>query len=202
MRRQGARRTVFAIILAGACILGGVILGSAAPADVIREGTIDSVGGNGVTVALSGTGVTSVKLSATTFVISRQKATLESIRPGDYVGVDAKHGADGTLAAVSINIFPPEYKGRIRDGQFPLASGNTMTNAEVMEYAVKVETRTLFLKYKDGAAAIAVPLTTEIHRLTVIRPSDLRQGMHVTVRGVTNPDGSITASSITVDRAG
>ncbi len=202
MRRQGARRTVLAIVLAGTGILGGVIPGSAQPAGIVREGTVEGVRGDGITVALPGTGVTSVKLSATTSVVSRQKATLESIRPGDYVGVDAKHAADGTLAAVSINIFPPEYKGRIRDGQFPMASGDTMTNAEVMEYAVKVENRTLFLKYKDGAAAIAVPLTTEVHRLTVIRPSDLRQGMHVIVRGVTNPDGSITASSITVDRPG
>jgi len=68
-----------------------------------------------------------------------------------------------------------------------------------MEYAARVENRMLYLKYKEGATAIAVPTTTEVHRLTVIRLSDLRAGAHATVRGVANPDGSITASSITVE---
>ena len=36
--------------------------------------------------------------------------------------------------------------------------------------------------------------------LTVIRLSDLHPGMHVVIRGQANPDGSITASSITADR--
>jgi len=83
-----------------------------------------------------------------------------------------------------------------------MTSGDVMTNVRVMEYAVKVENRTLFLKYQDGAAAIAVPPTTDVHRLTVLRLSDLRPGMRVAVRGVANPDGSITASSITGDQPG
>ncbi len=202
MGRQDARGTVCAFILAGACIIGSVGLGNAQPAGVVREGTVDGVRGDGITVAMAGTAVTPVKISAATFIFSRQRVSVENIKPGDYVGVAAKRGADGTLTAISINIVPPEYKDRFRMGQSPMTSGDVMTNAQVMEYAVKVENRTLFLKYQDGAAAIAVPLTTDVHRLTVLRLSDLRPGMRVTVRGVANPDGSITASSITVDQPG
>ena len=196
-RRRGA---VFAIILAGAGILSSVVLGSAQPANVVREGTINGVGGDGITVALTGAGVTPVKISPTTFVIGRQRASLESIKPDDFLAVTAKREDNGTLTAILINILPPEYRGRAREGQFPMDSGNVMTNATVMEYAARVENRMLYLKYKDGAAAIAVPPTTEVHRLTVIRLSDLRAGMHVIARGVANPDGSITASSITVEQ--
>ncbi len=198
MRRQ-VRVAVFAIILAGAGILGSVVPGSAQPANVVREGTINGVGGGGITVALTGAGVTPVKVSPATFLIDRRRASLESIKPDDFLAVTAKREDNGTLTAILINILPREYKGRAREGQFPMESGNVMTNATVMEYAARVENRVLYLKYKDGAAAIAVPTTTEVHRLTVIRLSDLRPGAHAIVRGVANPDGSITASSITVE---
>ena len=199
MRRQ-VRGAVFAIMFAGAGILGGVIVpGSAQSTNIVREGTIKGVGGDGITVAVTGAGVTPVKVSPTTFLIGRRRASLESIKPDDFLAVTAKREDNGTLTAILINILPPEYRGRSREGQFPMDSGNVMTNATVMEYAARVENRMLYLKYKDGAAAIAVPSTTEVHRLTAIRLSDLRAGDHATVRGVANPDGSITASSITVE---
>ncbi len=153
-----------------------------------------------MTIAVSGGGVAPVKISAATFISGREKVTLEAIKPRDLVGVDAKRGPDGMLVAVVIHIFAPERKGRVREGQFPMNSGDTMTNAEVMEYAVKVEGRTLFLKYRDGAVAIEVPLTTDVERERALRLSDLRPGMHVVVRGLANPDGSIAASSIIVSQ--
>jgi Domain of unknown function (DUF5666) len=199
MRRQ-MLVAVLAIILTGTAILGGVIPGNAQSANVVREGTINGVGGDGITVAVTGSGVTPVKISPATFVISRRRASLESIKPDDLLAVTSKREDNGTLTAILINIFPPEYRGRVREGQYPMDSGNVMTNATVMEYATRVENRTLYLKYKDGAAAIAVPTTAEVHRLTVIRASDLRAGMHVVARGAANPDGSISASSITVEQ--
>jgi hypothetical protein len=181
---------------------GRVAPATGAPADVVRDGTIAGVGGDGLTVAFAASPTpttTLVRVSAVTRVTRRQKTTLEAIKPGDYLDVTAKRGADGALTAVSINIFPPEYKGRVREGQFPMDSGNVMTNATVMEFAARVEGRVLFLKYNDGATAIAVPSTTEIHRIITSRLGDLRPGMHVVVRGVANADNSITASSITAD---
>jgi hypothetical protein len=200
MRRQHARSLGITVIVIGAGILGGAVAGHTAPATVVREGTIERVAGDGITVATTGAAPTQVKISAITFVVARQRATLETIKPGDYVGVDATRGPDGTLVAVAIHIFPPEYKDRVRMGQFPMTSGDVMTNAQVMESVVKVENRTLFLKYQDGAAAISVPPAAEVQRQTLIRLGDLHPGMHVVVRGAANPDGSIAASSISVDR--
>jgi multidrug efflux pump subunit AcrA (membrane-fusion protein) len=200
MDRRRGRGTAWVISLAGAWVLCGALLGRAAPADVTNEGLISGVGGGGMAIAVSGGGVAPVKISAATFISRREKVTLEAIKPGDLVGVDAKRTSDGMLVAVAIHIFAPERKGRVREGQFPMNSGDTMTNAEVMEHAVKVEGRTLFLKYKDGAAAIEVPPTTDVDRERVLRLSDLRPGMRVVVRGSANPDGSIAASSILVSQ--
>ncbi len=204
MRRWHARSTVAAavLILIGTWMLGSVVPATGAPADVVRDGTIASVGADGLTVAFaeSPTPPTRpVRVSAATRVVRRLKTTLGAIKPGDFLAVTSKRGADGALTAVSINIFPPEYKGRVREGQSPMESGNVMTNATVMTFAAHVEGRVLFLKYRDGATAIAVPSTTEIHRIVIGRLGELRQGMHVVVRGVANSDGSIEASSITAD---
>lgn len=199
MRKQEQASPILTVILAEALLLSGVLIAAAAPGDITTEGTVNATGPGSITVASGGGGQTVVKIPSTAFVLSRQTATLETIKPGDYVGVAAKRTANGSLSAVSINIFAHEMAGRVRMGQFPMASGDIMTNAQVMEYAVRVDGRTLYLKYKDGSAAITVPPDTQIHRLVVVPVADLKPGAHVTVRGTSNPDGSITASSVSVE---
>ena len=51
----------------------------------------------------------------------------------------------------------------------------------------------------EGTATITVPPRADIHRLVMIALGDLRVGMRVTVRGSENTDGSVTASSVTVE---
>ncbi|HYM90328.1 MAG TPA: DUF5666 domain-containing protein, partial [bacterium] len=143
-----------------------------------------------------------VKVGPDTLILTRRAATLGTIKPGDALGVAAKRGADGSLTAISINIFSPELWGRARKGQFPMASGDVMTNAVVTQYVDRVEGRMLYMEYGDVTAVISVPATTEIHRLTTIGLGDLKPGMRVTVRGLVNPDGAITASTIIVDQPG
>ena len=107
--------------------------------------------------------------------------------------------SDGTLTAVSINIFPPEFRGRVREAQFVMETGNIMTNAIVFQNVRRVDGRTLYLRMPDGTAVIAVPQDAPVLRLAVIAMSDLRPGMRVQVRGTGNPDGSMVATTVTVD---
>ena len=203
LRAQGAV-AICVMILVGTWLPCHPVPVSGAPPDVVRDGIITSVGAEGLTVTLAASPTPPaipVRVSSATHVVRRQKTTLETIKRGDYLAVTSKRGADGGLTAVSINILPPEYQGRGREGQFPMESGNIMTNATVMEFAERVEGRTLFLKYRDGASSIAVPPETEIHRIVVSRLDELRKGMRVVVRGQANPDGSIAASSITGDES-
>lgn len=163
------------------------------------EGTIDSVGPSGLTLTTAAGTRVEVKTTAETFILDRLPAGLQEIRAGDFIGVAARKEADGSLVAVSINIFAPALRGRIREGQFPMETGNIMTNAVVTQYVTRVSGRTVSLALTEGIATIAVPPSAEIHRLVVIALGDLRAGMRVTVRGSANPDRSITASSVTVE---
>jgi hypothetical protein len=175
-------------------------LGAGAPASSSQtEGTIAAVESGTLTVTARYGAQVRVALTAETVIILRRTVTLEGIRPNDFVGVTARRELDGSLTAISINIFPPEYKGRIRQAQFVMETGNIMTNATVFQNVRRVQGRTLYLKLGDGSVIITVPSDATVFRLTLATAAELRPGMIVIVRGAAAPDGGVTATTITVD---
>src|SRR5256712_11693760 len=92
------------------------------------EGTIAAVEMGTVAVATNSGSQVRVAVTGDTVVIQRRSVTLEGIKPNDFVGVTARREADGSLTAISINIFPPEFKGRVREAQFVRGTGKIMTN--------------------------------------------------------------------------
>jgi hypothetical protein len=105
------------------------------------------------------------------------------------------------MVAKAITIFPPGLIGRIRNGQFPMGdSGNTMTNAEVLQYTAGVRGRTLKMKISEGISDILVPDGITIERMIIMKQSDLRKNVKVRVRGQANTDGSIAASNIELEK--
>jgi hypothetical protein len=197
MRHRAVGKGLVALVT---LLLGVVHPGLAAPAAGAQaEGTIAAVESGAVTVTTRAGAQVRVILTPETTIIQRRQVTLETIRPNDFVGVTAKREADGSLTAVSINIFPPEFKSRVRQAQFVMESGNIMTNATVFQNVRRIEGRTLYLKLGDGTAIIAVPKDAVVLRLTLAKPGDLRAGMVITVRGTAGTDGSMTAGTITFD---
>jgi hypothetical protein len=163
------------------------------------EGTIASVEAGAITITTRAGAQVRVLITAETTIIRRKPATLESIKPNDFVGVTARREADGSLTAVSINIFPPEFKDRIRQAQFVMETGSVMTNALVFQNVRRIEGRTLYLKLGDGSVIIAVPTNATVFRLTMATIGDLRPGMTVVIRGSPGADGTLAATTITAD---
>ena len=197
-------RSRHAYMLAAVLILAVAAPGisTAAPAPLATaEGVVNAADASTVTVtARTGTTVR-VAINADTRIIRRQPSKLTDIKPREFIGVAAKRETDGSLTAVAINIFPPEFKGRVREGQFPMETGNLMTNATVFQNVRRIEGRTLYLQFPEGTAVIQVPPTAEIIRLTQVRVSDLRPGMKVIVRGTGTIEAGMTATTITIDEA-
>jgi len=200
MHRKDLGVSLFALLAAAALAAGGAASAGAAMATTTWDGTIQSVAG-GTVVLTTAAGQKTVKTTPSTTVLSRTPAQLSDIKPGDFVGVDAKKAPNGALTAVTIGIVPPELKARARQGQFPMASGDTMTNATVTQTVTQVSGRSLTLTYEGTSWKIAVPASTSIHKLTVTKLAALMPKMHATARGTANADGSLTATSITVDQA-
>ncbi|HTD47728.1 MAG TPA: DUF5666 domain-containing protein [bacterium] len=202
MRRNARPTDLLAAIAVSVVLTVPMAAGATSAGPVTVDGSIAAVNGSSLTIASPGGRRNVVKIQSDTLVLRRDAATLGAIKPGDALAVTAKKGAEGSLTAISINIFSPQLWNRVRKGQWVMDTGNIMTNALVTQVVERVDGRTLYMKLDQGTGMISVPTAAEIHRLTTVRPGDLKPGMRVSVRGVAGSDGTIKASSITFDRRG
>ncbi len=189
---------ILSALLTSVVLLSAAVQAAPAPGS-LTEGTITAVDASSVTVTTRAGSQVRLAINSDTVVIQRRPVRLEDIKRNEFVGVTARRELDGSLTATSINIFPPEFKGRVREAQFVMDTGNVMTNATVFQNVRRIEGRTLYLRLGDGSAVIAVPNDAPVIRLTVSKVSDLRPGMQVMVRGSAGADGVLIASTITID---
>ena len=190
-----SRVRAFAAALAVAAIAGGA-LSAAAQSTTTVEGTIANATPTSATIATK-MGSTTVVLTNQTRVIRWLPATLADVKVGTFLAITAGKAADGTLTAVSMNIL--DAMPSARKGQWPMESGNIMTNMNVTSIVEGKSGRTLKLSYQDQNTSIVVPAGTPIRRILPGKVADLKAGEHVTVRGDNDGYGVITASSVTIE---
>src|SRR6058998_2534352 len=162
------------LAVAGAALVLSAVAFAAPGPSTQAEGTLAAVDPAAVTVTTSAGTQVRVAVTGDTVVIRRRAVVLEEMKPNDFVGVTARREADGSLTAISINIFPPEFRGRVREAQFVMDTGNIMTNAMVFQNVRAVLGRTLYLKLGDGSVIIAVPRDAQVFRLTIMPVGELR----------------------------
>jgi hypothetical protein len=136
------------------------------------------------------------------------KSDLSKIGPNTYVGAVALPQPDGTLRAVSVQIFPEALRG-VGEGSRPWDSipNSSMTNATVTTIAPetidKVEGRTMLVKYKDGEKKLFVPATAPITTNLPADASALTPGAHIIIMSATkNADGTFSSASVNVGKDG
>jgi hypothetical protein len=196
-------RPVFALLGSLAFFVAAGVGAAPAAQPVSLDGTITMVGSTSFSVSSTSGGGKLVTIAGDTLILDRQTATMEDLKPGMPMGVAARRGPDGSLTATSINVFSPELWSKVRKGQWPMESGEVMTNAVVTNAAAQtVDGRTLTMSYEDVSATILVPPGVDIHRILTVRPADLKSGMHVTVRGLPDANGGVTASIVSFDADG
>ena len=132
-----------------------------------------------------------------------EKATLDDIKQGTFIGVSAMPQADGSQKAYAIHIFMDSQKGVVPDRFLPWDSrpGSTMTNAVVATTVAGKDGRELLVKYKDGEKKVTVPPGTIIAKYAPGSAADLKVGAKVFVAAAKKEaDGSLTAPNIAVGR--
>jgi len=197
-------RTFTRLLVAFLVITGGALVGYAqAMTTVIPvEGTITAINGSTITLTQADNMARTIALQDKTVVLMRQVVGLDQIKAGDAMGVASRRGSDGSMVAVYINIFSPEMWSSpvMRKGEFPMTTGDTMTNAVVTQYATGVKGRVITMKYAEGTSTITVPDDTQIHRLVAAKSSALTTGLKIQIRGSAGPNGTIMANSISFDQ--
>jgi hypothetical protein len=173
------------------------------PPPVRVRGEITKVDGNTLAVkARDGSSLT-VKLADPPRISAMEKASLDDIKEGTFVGVSAMPQADGSQKAFAIHIFLDSQKGVVADRFLPWDSrpGSTMTNAFVANQVTGKDGRELLVKYKDGEKKVIVPPETIIAKYAPGSAADLKVGAKVFVAAAKKEaDGSLTAPNIAVGR--
>ena len=174
------------------------------------RGTIERVDGNTIYgKGPDGTAIT-LKLADNVAITAVSKATVADIKPGDYVGTGAVPQADGSQKAVELRIFPrPQADGGHFYEGWPGATNGTMTNGFVQPAGTVGATLTgagdpsIVVKYPQGEKRIVIPANAHVVRNAFGSKDDLKAGAAFRAQAATKqPDGSYTASAVSVGRDG
>src|SRR5512145_2982427 len=94
------------------------------------RGTITGLDGDVLSVKSREGKDLKIKLSPKFGVRYAKALTLADIKPGDFVGPASRKRADGTLEAISLQVFTPDRRGQVPEGHMPwdLEPGSLMTN--------------------------------------------------------------------------
>jgi hypothetical protein len=190
--------------IAVAALLGIAVVSPTRAAETVHvRGTIVSLDGSTLTVKTREGPDAAVMLKPGFKVAGIAKASVEDIKPGDFVGIASLPTASGGAGAVEVLVFPPSMKGT-GEGSYPwdLKPKSTMTNATVTNAVKGVDGRTLKLSYKDGEKTISVPDGVPIVTFGPATKSDLEPGATVFVPAQRGADGALSAGFVAVGNHG
>ncbi len=182
-------------------LFGIVTIPSAQAAENVRvRGTIVSLDGSTLTVKTREGPDAALALKPEWKVTGVAKASVEDIKPGDFVGIASLPAAAGGDAALEVLVFPPAMKGT-GEGSYPwdLKPKSSMTNATVTNAVKDVDGRTLTLSYSgDKEKKISIPDGIPIVTFAPATEADLKPGATVFVPAQRSDDGSLSTGHIVV----
>ncbi|EPE95954.1 hypothetical protein RGCCGE502_23930 [Rhizobium grahamii CCGE 502] len=167
------------------------------------RGAIESLSGNTLVVKTREGTEQTVTLKPDWKVRGIKKASVEDIKPGDFVGVASLPKAEGGDGALEVLIFPAAMKGT-GEGSRPwdLKPNSTMTNATVAKAVKAVDGHMITLTYQGKEKTISIADDTPIVTFAPADKTDLVAGARVIVMGQKAPDGTVSATNVTVGTNG
>lgn len=167
------------------------------------RGTVERIEGQALTVKTPEGAAVSVTLAPNYSVGGVVKATVAEIRKGGYVGVGARPQPDGRLLALQVFIFPEAMRGT-GEGHRPwgVLPESTMTNATIAETVASVDGADLVLSYPGGEQKVTIPAEANIIMAAPAQAGDLTAGAQVALTATRQADGNLSASRVTIAKAG
>jgi len=184
-----------------ACVL--LVPAFAQPATQRIRGEVVAIEGTKLQVRTRGGETVGITLDDQYTVNAVVGIALGAIATGSYVGTATVPQADGTQRALEVLVFPESGRGS-GEGHYPwdLQPGSMMTNATVAEITNVGGGRRMTLKYKDGEKVVVVPPNVPIVTFEPGDRSMLKPGAHLILTANVRPDGSLTASRVSVGKDG
>jgi len=190
------------LFIAAVLALASASAGAQAPARV--RGTVTGLEGSVLSVKTREGKDVKIHL-ADKFGVSAAKAiTFADIKPGDFVGPASRKRADGSLEAISVQLFPAALRGVVPEGHTPwdLEPGSLMTNSTVAKIAQVPSGRELTLEYPGGTQKVFVPEGVPMFTTVPGDRSLLVPGATIFTIARPGPDGQLTTARVTVSKDG
>jgi hypothetical protein len=191
--------------IALAALLGIAALSSAEGAENVRvRGTIASLDGSTLVVKTREGANATLMLKPGWKMAGVAKASVEDIKPGDFVGIASLPTSSGGDGAIEVLVFPPTMKGT-GEGSYPwdLKPKSSMTNATVTNAVKGVDGRTLDLSYSGGKdKKISIPDGVPIVTLGPATEADLKPGATVFIPAQKGDDGALATGFVVVGTNG
>jgi hypothetical protein len=186
----------------GAVLLTG--LNTAQAADPVRvRGTVETSDGSKLTVKTREGTTATIALKPDVKVMAVAKASIDDVKPGDFVGIASLPKSKGGDGALEVLLFPAAMKGS-NEGSYPwdLKPKSTMTNATVTNAVKEVDGRAITVKYSGGEKKISVADGTTVVTLAPATTAELKPGAVVFVPTQPGTDGTPTAGFVIVGANG
>jgi hypothetical protein len=163
------------------------------------RGTVETLNGETLTIKTRDGADQAIALKSGWKIGGIKRASVDDIKPGDFVGVGSMPKGSGPNDAIQVMIFPAAMRGT-GEGNRPWdAQPNTeMTNATVSNAVKAVNGRTITLTYQGKEKTIAIPDGTQIVTLASAAKDDLKPGADVIVTAQKSADGSMSSAQVAV----
>ena len=167
------------------------------------RGTVTSLEGSTLVVKTREGEMATIALKDGWKVGGITKASIDDIKPGDFVGIASLKKADGGDGALEVLIFPAAMKGT-GEGSYAwdLKPDSSMTNATVADAVKDVDGRTVTVTYHGKEKKISIPDGTPVVTFAAATVADLTAGATVFVPSEKAADGSISSGQVVVGTGG
>ncbi len=192
-----------ALALAASLSAAGISPSQAADAVQVR-GTVVSLDGSTLTLKTREGPTSALTLKPGWKVTGVAAASVNDIKPGDFVGIASLPKAAGGDGALEVLIFPAALKGT-GEGSYAwdLKPNSTMTNGTVSNAVKEVDGRTLTVSYSGGQEKkISIPDGIPIVTFAPATEADLKPGATIFARAQPGADGALTAGFLIVGTNG
>jgi len=168
------------------------------------RGTITSLEGNVLNVKARDGKDLKISLPENLAVVAAKAITLADIKPGDFVGPASRTLPDGTLQAISLQLFPASLRGVVPEGHTPwdLEPGSVMTNANVATIATGAGGKELVVQYKGESKTVRIPDGIPMFTTVPADRSLLVPGAYIVTSARVGTDGVIFTQRIAVSKDG
>ncbi|MBP0445977.1 hypothetical protein J8J14_14465 [Roseomonas sp. SSH11] len=167
------------------------------------RGTIDGISGRDLAVTTREGQRVTIRLAENASVSALRRLELSAIAPGSYIGTAAEPGPDGAWRALEVLVFPEAMRGT-GEGHYAwdLTPTSSMTNATVDSAVEANDGRSLLLTARGQQVRVMVPPDVPVVTPIPAAMEDLKPGAQVFLVATPGPDGTLTASRVTVARDG